>query len=101
MNSQQKSLLNSKIHSKSTRTLKKKRNKIWNCLFDDNVNGIDISGYSVRVSPQKTKCGEFEKNEYDDLKENVLYTTKIYLSGLGECELTFIVQTNRYSFIII
>ena len=101
MNSQQRSLLSSKIHSNSTRTLKKKRNKLWNCLFDDNVNASDISGYSMKVSPQKTKYEELEKNECDNLKENVLYTTKIYLSDLGECELTFIVQTNRYGFIII
>ena len=67
----------------------------------DNVNVNDISGYSMKVSPQKTKYEELEKNEYDNLKENVLYTTKIYLTDLGECELTFIVQTNRYGFIII
>lgn len=92
---QQRSLLNSKKYSKSTRSIIK-REPYAQTTLDDIINNIDITGYSVRMTSQKTNPDDKEKDtNKDSVKETCLYTTKCFIGELGECIIDFIVQKQR------
>ena len=90
---QQKSLLHSKKYSKSTRSILKK-DQYRQTTLDDIINNIDITGYSVKMTQQKTNGDEKDKDK-DAVKETCLYTTKSFIGEIGECTIDFLVRKQR------
>ena len=90
---QQRNLLHSKKYSKSSRCIIK-REPYTQTTLDDIINNIDITGYSVKMTSQKSNVDEKDKNK-DAVKETYLYTTKSFIGELGECAIDFLVQKQR------